>query len=80
VVSADLMEHQAVPNANAAAVMGWWAQQPAGSPLPSLADLGCGDLAQLAPLLQPLPLGSYTGLDLTPEVLPLAQAAPGPVP
>ena len=45
-----------------------------------MADLGCGDLALLAPLLQRLPLGTYTGLDLTPEVLPLAQAALGPVP
>jgi hypothetical protein len=80
VVSADLMEHQAVANATAAALEGWWAQRPAGSPRPTLADLGCGDLALLAPLLQRLPLRSYTGLDLTPEVLPLAQAALGPVP
>jgi hypothetical protein len=34
----------------------------------------------LAPLLRRLPLGSYTGIDLTPAVLPLAEAALGPVP
>ena len=47
----------------------------ATSQAPSLVDLGCGDLGLLAPLLQTLPLGHYTGLDLCAEVLPLAQAA-----
>jgi SAM-dependent methyltransferase len=45
-----------------------------------MVDLGCGDLALLAPLLRRLPLGSYTGLDLAPMVLPLAQAALGEAP
>lgn len=80
VVSADLMEHRAVADATAAALESWLAQRPAGSTPPALVDLGCGDLAVLAPLLQSLPLGSYTGLDLTAEVLPLAQAALGTVP
>jgi SAM-dependent methyltransferase len=44
-----------------------------------MVDLGCGDLALLAPLLRRLPLGSYTGLDLTAQVLPLAQRALGNV-
>ena len=43
-------------------------------------DLGCGDLALLAPLLRRLPLGSYTGLDQAAGVLPLARLALGPVP
>lgn len=79
-VSADLMEHRALTKATGEALDGWWAQRPAGSPLPTLADLGWGDLALLAPLLQRLPLRSYTEVDLTPEVLPLAQAALSPVP
>ena len=45
-----------------------------------MVDLGCGDLALLAPLLRRLPLGAYTGLDLTAQVLPLAQQALGDVP
>ena len=47
---------------------------------PRMVDLGCGDLALLAPLLRRLPLGSYTGLDLTAQVLPLAQQGLGDVP
>ncbi|QVL54317.1 MAG: class I SAM-dependent methyltransferase [Cyanobium sp. M30B3] len=80
VVRHDLMEHRALAAATAAALEGWLARRPAGSPAPAMADLGCGDLALLAPLLQRLPLGSYTCLDLTAAVLPLAQAALGPVP
>jgi SAM-dependent methyltransferase len=45
-----------------------------------MVDLGCGDLALLAPLLRRLPLRAYTGLDLTAQVLPLAQQALGEVP
>jgi trans-aconitate methyltransferase len=63
VVEHDLMEHQAVADATAAA--------------PQLVDLGCGDLALLAPLLRRLPLGSYTGLDLTPAVATPGQSGPG---
>ena len=44
-----------------------------------MVDLGCGDLALLAPLLRQLPLSSYLGLDLSPQVLPLARQALGPV-
>ena len=39
-----------------------------------MVDLGCGDLALLAPLLRRLPLGSYRGLDLSAPVLPRAAA------
>lgn len=80
VVSHDLMEHRALASATAAALEGWLARRPAGAPAPALADLGCGDLALLAPLLQTLPLNAYTGLDLSAEVLTLARAALGPVP
>ena len=80
IVEHDLMEHQAVASATAAAIDAWLAARPLGAAPPQMVDLGCGDLALLAPLLQRLPLGSYTGLDLTPAVLPLAQRALGDVP
>lgn len=79
VLEHDLMEHRAVAAATEAALRGWLAQRPAEAPAPALLDLGCGDLALLAPLLRALPLRRYTGLDLTPQVLPLAQQALGAV-
>ena len=79
VVSHDLMEHRSVAQATATAVEGWLeARGPQAAPA-RMVDLGCGDLALLAPLLQRLPLGAYTGLDLTAAVLPLAQQALGEV-
>ncbi|MFY8148795.1 MAG: class I SAM-dependent methyltransferase [Prochlorococcaceae cyanobacterium] len=80
VVSHDLMEHAALSRATAAALQGWLASRSPGAPAPQLVDLGCGDLALLAPLLRQLPLVRYTGLDLTASVLPLAAAQLGEVP
>ncbi|MFO7630073.1 MAG: class I SAM-dependent methyltransferase [Prochlorococcaceae cyanobacterium] len=80
IVNHNLMEHGPLAEATAAALEGWLAQRPPGAAPPRMLDLGCGDLALLAPLLQRLPLGSYTGLDLSAAVLPRAQAALGPVP
>ena len=80
VVEHDLMEHRAIATACAAALHTWLLLRPAQAAAPALVDLGCGDLALLAPLLRQLPLASYTGLDLTEAVLPLAQQALGPVP
>ncbi len=74
VVDHDLMEHQALSAATTAAIEGWLAQRPQGSSPPQMVDLGCGDLALLAPLLRRLPLGSYLGLDLSAPVLPRAAA------
>ncbi|MGA0215458.1 MAG: class I SAM-dependent methyltransferase [Vulcanococcus sp.] len=71
VLDHDLMEHQAMSLACGQVLR----QVCATAQAPSLVDLGCGDLGLLAPLLQTLPLGHYTGLDLCAEVLPLAQAA-----
>jgi len=79
VVEHDLMEHQAAATAVATALHHWLEQRPAEATAPALIDLGCGDLALLAPLLQELPLERYTGLDLAGVVLPLAQQALGPV-
>ena len=79
VVEHNLMEHQAVAASTAATLENWLAARSAEAQPPRMVDLGCGDLALLAPLLQRLPLGSYTGLDLTAEVLPLAQQALGSV-
>ena len=80
IVEHNLMEHRQVAEATAAAIEGWLAARPEDAPAPTMVDLGCGDLAQLAPLLRRLPLGSYTGLDLAEVVLPLAERALGPVP
>ncbi len=80
VVEHDLMEHRAVATATEAALRHWLAQRPATATPPALVDLGCGDLALLAPLLRDLPLGRYSGLDLAAVVLPLAERALGPVP
>lgn len=79
VVEHDLMEHRAAAAAVATALHHWLAQRPAEATPPALIDLGCGDLALLAPLLRELPLERYTGLDLAAVVLPLAQQALGPV-
>jgi ubiquinone/menaquinone biosynthesis C-methylase UbiE len=80
VVEHDLMEHRAVATATEAALRHWLAQRSDQATPPALLDLGCGDLALLAPLLRELPLGRYSGLDLAAVVLPLAQRALGPVP
>lgn len=79
VVEHDLMEHRAAASAVATALQQWLAQRPAEAAAPALIDLGCGDLALLAPLLRELPLGRYTGLDLAAVVLPLAEQALGSV-
>jgi len=79
VVEHNLMEHQAVAATTASTLENWLAACPADAQPPRMVDLGCGDLALLAPVLKRLPLGSYTGLDLTAEVLPLAQQALGTV-
>ena len=78
VVEHDLMEHQAVASATMHAIESWLERRPPDAAAPRMVDLGCGDLALLAPWLRGLPLGSYTGLDLTAAVLPLAQQALGP--
>jgi hypothetical protein len=80
IVEHDLMEHRAVAAATAATIDAWLAARPGRAPAAALVDLGCGDLALLAPMLQRLPLGHYTGLDQAGVVLPLAQAALGAVP
>lgn len=79
VVDHDLMEHRALTDALKAVVEalvrpGW-----------AWADLGCGDLALLAPLLRALPLGRFEAVDAAAAVFPLAAAnleaaAAGPVP
>lgn len=79
VLDADLMGHRAITTATADALTSHLAQRPAAAAAPQMVDLGCGDLALLAPVLRQLPLGSYRGLDLTAAVLPLAQEALGNV-
>ena len=80
IVEANLMDHRSVAACTGEVLEDWLLKRPASAPAPSMIDLGCGDLALLAPLLRKLPLGDYTGLDLTAPVLPLAQQALGVVP
>ena len=68
------MEHQALAAATAAAIHAWISARCRSAPPVRMVDLGCGDLAQLAPLLRSLPLAAYTGVDLCADVLPLAAA------
>ncbi len=84
IVAHDLMDHQALTSVSATALRAWLRNRPPaaqanGTGL-AMVDLGCGDLSALAPLLRELPLGSYTGMDLTASVLPRASATLGPVP
>lgn len=68
IVVHDLMEHQALFAACAAALETWLQQRRLAQPMasaPTMVDLGCGDLTTLAPLLRRMPPGSYTGQDLT---------------
>ena len=74
------MEHREISNATTGAIQQWLALREEQTQAVSMVDLGCGDLGQLAPLLQTLPLEKYVGLDLTQAVLPLAQRNLGSVP
>ena len=80
IVEHDLMEHRAVAAATAATIDDWLTARGRCAPTAAMVGLGCGDLALLAPLLQRLPRGNYTGLDQAGVVLPLAQASLGEVP
>ena len=80
IVEHDLMEHGPVAGATAEAIDSWLAARTPAAPAPELVDLGCGDLARLAPLLRRLPLAGYTGVDLAAVVLPLAERNLGAVP
>ena len=79
VLEHDSMEHRAIADATAAVLWSWIDQRGEQAPPVVLVDLGCGDLAHLAPLFRSLPLRSYTGLDLAASVLPLAERQMGPV-
>jgi SAM-dependent methyltransferase len=80
IVNHNLMEHREVAAATEAVLEDWLQQRPKEAPPARMVDLGCGDLALLAPLLRRLPLSSYTGLDLARPVLTLAEQSLGPVP
>ena len=79
VLEHDAMEHRAIADATAAVLRSWFDHRGEQAPPVVLVDLGCGDLAHLAPLFRSLPLRSYTGLDLAASVLPLAEGQMGPV-
>ena len=77
VLDHDSMEHKAVAGATAAAFWIWCDQRRDRDASVALVDLGCGDLAHLAPLYRSLPWSSYIGLDLTASVLHLAESQMG---
>ena len=80
VVDNDWMEHGGITAATQEAVESWFNQHPTRYGKARLLDLGCGDLAQMAPVFRMLPLGAYVGVDLTEQVLPMARAALGATP
>jgi cyclopropane fatty-acyl-phospholipid synthase-like methyltransferase len=77
VLDHDSMEHNAVTEAAAVVFRSWCDQRPDLATAADLVDLGCGDLAHLAPLFRSLPLRTYTGLDRAASVLHLAQRQMG---
>jgi len=80
VIENDWMEHRGVTAACASALESWVAEHPDRQGRARLLDLGCGDMAQMAPVFRALPLGAFVGVDLTEQVLPMARAALGTVP
>lgn len=77
IVDHDWMEHRGITTAATEAFRSWMAQHPERRGEALLLDLGCGDLALMGPVFGGLELGSYVGVDLTEQVLPLARAALG---
>lgn len=80
VIDNDWMEHRGITTACAEALSDWMSAHPDRAGSAELLDLGCGDLARMGPVFAALPLGGYTGVDLTEQVLPMAHAALGTVP
>lgn len=72
IIDNDWMEHRDLTRACRGALESWIAAHPERCGRARLADLGCGDLALMGPAFQALPLGSYVGVDLTEQVLPMA--------
>lgn len=80
VIENDWMGHRGVTAACSSALKSWVAAHPARHGQARLLDLGCGDMAQMAPVFRSLPLGAFVGVDLTEQVLPMAASALGEVP
>ena len=72
VIDNDWMEHRGLTAACVAALESWMAEHPERQGAARLLDLGCGDLALMGQVFAELPLGSYVGVDLTEQVLPMA--------
>jgi ubiquinone/menaquinone biosynthesis C-methylase UbiE len=77
IVDHDWMEHRGITTAAAEALRSWMEHHPERRGKALLLDLGCGDLALMGPVFGGLQLGSYVGVDLTEQVLPLARVALG---
>ncbi|MFZ0409154.1 MAG: class I SAM-dependent methyltransferase [Cyanobium sp.] len=81
-VAHDLMEHHALGQAIERRLLAWLEERQAAglSSALAMADLACGDLTTLAPLLRRLPLRDLQAVDAAAGVLPQAAARLGPVP
>ena len=77
IVDHNWMEHRGITTAATEALRTWMVQHPERRGKALLLDLGCGDLALMGPVFGGLELGSYVGVDLTEQVLPLARLALG---
>jgi len=68
VVAGDYMFHRALSEAVSASIRSRFADQPI-----RILDLGCGDAATFAPILQEFSIKSYLGVDLSAAALALAE-------
>jgi hypothetical protein len=71
VITADHMEHKSLTEKISQVLYSWIESKKDLS----IADLGCGDLALLAPLYRTLPLKRFTAVDMSKPALELAQEA-----
>lgn len=71
-VADDLMEHAGLQQALESRIHAFLAERDEASL--TLADLACGDLTTLEPLLRRLPLAAFTAVDAAAATLPLARA------
>ncbi len=81
-VAHDLMQHHALGQALEQRLRAWLPERAVAglSSTLAMADLACGDLTTLAPLLRRLPLRQLEAVDAAVGVLPQAEARLGAVP
>jgi SAM-dependent methyltransferase len=74
IISGDHMEHNSLTKSISEALYEWLESYPGRSSAGiDIADLGCGDLAVLGPLLKSVPLHRFCGVDMSVNALELAK-------